>query len=69
MAREFEGIIKKLGKGSAVILTGVLYIVQHKDKNGNDRSANNLNLHHLGFPVADTEEMYKKREKKHQRTR
>ena len=59
----FEGIVKKLVKGSAVVATGILYIVEYKDKNGNARTANNINLHHLGFPVADTEEIYQKRKK------
>ena len=55
----FEGIVKKLVKGSAVVATGILYIVEYKDKNGIARTANNINLHHLGFPVADTEEIIK----------
>ena len=59
----FEGIIKKLGKGSAVHIFGVLYQVEYKDKNGKDRVANNVNLLLLTFPVADSEEAFAKRKR------
>ena len=59
----FENIVKNLGKGSAVMIIGVLYIVEYTDKNGNPRTANNVNLMSLSFPVADSEEAFKKRKK------
>ena len=59
----WQGIVNRLSKGSAVMIIGVLYIVAYKDKQKESKTANNVNLMHLGFPVADTEEMNKKRKK------
>ena len=60
----FEGILNCLNQGSAITAYGILYIASYKDKNGDSRTSNNVNLMHLSFPVADTEEMAEKRKKK-----
>ena len=59
----WQGIVNRLSKEKAVVIVWVLYIVAFKDKQKESKTANNVNRMNLGFPVADTEEMNKKRKK------
>lgn len=46
-----DNLVKKLNKGSAILITGQLYLYSFTTANGDEDSRMNINMHSIQFPV------------------